>query len=57
MDNSSRKIVNNRNKTRWDDPQTKDRINVMNMNEGQYLIGFGGRMNSEQKEYNMHYFN
>ena len=34
MDNSSRKIVNNRNKTRWDDPQTKDRINVMNMNEG-----------------------
>ena len=50
-------MVNHRNKVKWEDPKTKDRVNLMHMKEGEYLVGFGGRLDSNSKEYNMHYFN
>ena len=57
LDNSARMMVNHRNKVKWEDPKTKDRVNLMHMKEGEYLVGFGGRLDSNSKEYNMHYFN
>ena len=34
IDNSARMTVNNRNKQKWNHPETRDRVNLMHMNEG-----------------------
>lgn len=36
QDNTMRKVINHRNKTKWSHPNSLDRINLNYMNEGEF---------------------
>jgi hypothetical protein len=50
------KVTNYRNHLKWNNSNSKDRINLLNLSEGEMLVVYGGRLNSKNEEYNMHYF-
>jgi hypothetical protein len=50
-------VVNLRNSNKFNNQATYDRLNVLYETEGEMLAAYGGRFDSQNRMYNLQYFN